>query len=517
MLNFPVILWVIIFSFSVIHADPPAPKGFLVSCGSQETIQINGLKYVPDNGFISIGNATSVKKNNTQILPILANLRIFPDKSTRKSCYTFSVIKGGKYLVRTTYYYGDFDGANDPPIFDQIVDGTRWSVVDTADDYAKGLASYYELVVAAQSKTLSVCLARSEQTRDDSSPFISSIEVMSIEDSIYKVVDFQKYGLSTVARHMFGYTDADDLEASFISYPDDEFHRWWQPFKDTNPTVKCQSYVTPSDFWNMPPSKALSSAITTSRGKNLQIQWPPMSLPPSTYYVSLYFQDNRNPSPYSWRVFNVSLNGDTFYAKLNVTTSGVNVYASQWPLSGQTVITLTPEAGIPVGPMINAAEMLQLLPLGGRTNARDAIAMEDLDRGFTNPPPDWNGDPCLPKQNSWTGVTCSNTKDFVRVATLNLTGKGIAGSVSPSIGNLTGIIHLWLGNNKLTGPLPDMSSMKLLETLHLENNQFEGVIPESLAKLPRLREIYVQNNKFTGGVPNSLKNRQGLTIRAQGP
>lgn len=145
----------------------------------------------------------------------------------------------------------------------------------------------------------------------------------------------------------------------------------WQQFKDSNPTVKCQSNATPSDFWNMPPSKALSSAITTSRGKNLQIQWPPTSLPRSNYHVSLYFQDNRTPSPYSWRVFNILLNGDNFYTKLNVTTRAVNVFAAQWPLSGQTQITLVPDDGAPVGPIINAAEMFQLLPLGGRTNDTD--------------------------------------------------------------------------------------------------------------------------------------------------
>lgn len=34
--------------------------------------------------------------------------------------------------------------------------------------------------------------------------------------------------------------------------------------------------------------------------------------------------------------------------------------------------------------------------------------MEDLARSIQNPPVDWHGDPCLPKGNSWTGVTCSN-------------------------------------------------------------------------------------------------------------
>lgn len=99
--------------------------------------------------------------------------------------------------------------------------------------------------------------------------------------------------------------------------------------------------------------------------------WPPVMLPNTSYYISLYFQDNRTPSPYSWRVFDVSLNGREFFINLNATTNGVTVYSTQWPLSGQTEIVLTPADGMPVGPLINAGEVFQIVPLGGRTLTRD--------------------------------------------------------------------------------------------------------------------------------------------------
>ncbi|XP_021768544.1 probable LRR receptor-like serine/threonine-protein kinase At5g59680 [Chenopodium quinoa] len=283
-----------------------------------------------------------------------------------------------------------------------------FKVLQNICDYGKGLASYYELVVADHGKIFSVCLARNEYTKGASSPFISAVEVMFLDDILYKSVDFHKCALSTVARHTFGHDHKDNGGANFISYSDDEYNRMWQQSKDTNPTVKCQSNITPSDFWNMPPSRALSSGITTSRGKTLEIKWPPISLSDRNYHISFYFQDNRTPSPYSWRVFNILINGDAFYNKLNVTTSGVNVYTPEWPLSGQTQITLIPEDGAPVGPIMNAAEMFQLLPLGGRTSDKDVTAMTDLDRSLNNPPGDWNGDPCLPRKNSWSGVTCSS-------------------------------------------------------------------------------------------------------------
>ncbi|GMH03835.1 hypothetical protein Nepgr_005674 [Nepenthes gracilis] len=497
------IFLVLLLTISFLIDARPAPRGFLINCGSSENITVRNLKFIADEGLISVGNTTALKMSG--VLPVLSTLRLFPDVSARKYCYVLPAVKGTKYLVRTTYYYGGFDGGNQPPIFDQIVDGTKWSVVNTTDDYANGLASYYELVVAAHMNELSVCLARNQHT-GKSSPFISALEVMFLGDSVYGGIDFDKYVLHTVARKCFG-------AAEPISFPDDEFHRFWQPFKDTNPTVTCQSNVTPSDFWNMPPVKALKNAITTSRGKTLQIQWLPVSLPPSNYYISLYFQDNRNPSAYSWRVFNISINGELFYSKLNVTAKGVSVYAIEWPLSGQTRMTLIPEDGIPVGPLINAAEVLQILPLGGMTLTRDVMAMEDLARSLDNAPADWHGDPCLPQQNSWTGVTCSGEKNVARVVTLNLTSMGLTGSLPPSIVNLTAVNNIWLAHNKLSGLIPDISSLKVLETFHLDNNQFEGSIPKSLGELPRIQEIYLQHNNLEGEVPESLRNRPDVDIR----
>ena len=147
----------------------------------------------------------------------------------------------------------------------------------------------------------------------------------------------------------------------------------WQPFLDQNPSVTSQSNVTSSDFWNLPPVNVFISGITTSRGKVLELQWPLVSLPSANYYIALYFQDNRSPSAHSWRIFDVSINNQTFFSKLNVTTSGLTVYSTQWQLSGQTKITLIPREGSPVGPVINAGEILLILPLGGQTIHRDGI------------------------------------------------------------------------------------------------------------------------------------------------
>ncbi|KAM3695082.1 hypothetical protein ACJW31_07G104000 [Castanea mollissima] len=384
------LLWLVSIPLSLCanSLSTPDVRGFLLNCGADpsEEVITNGVKYISDVGFTSSGNRTHLKASN--LLPILTTLRYFPDPTARKYCYEIPVIKGGKYLLRTTYYYGRFDGGKEPPVFDQIVDGTKWSIVNTTEDHANGLSSFYELVVVAMGKMLSVCLARNEKTV--SSPFISALELEFLEDSLYNTTDFGKYALSTIARSSFG------SEEDMI-------------------------------------------------GK--------------------------------------------FFTNLNATTNGVTVYSTQWPLFGQTEIVLTPADGMPVGPLINAGEVFQIVPLGGRTLTRDVVAMEKLARSFNDPPLDWSGDPCLPKENSWTGVTCSISGKFARVIAVNLTNAGLSGSLSSSINKLTALTHLWLGGNNLSGKIPEMSSLKALQTLNLENNKFEGEIPQSLGLLPKLHKL----------------------------
>uniref|UniRef100_A0A0E0GN80 Malectin-like domain-containing protein n=1 Tax=Oryza nivara TaxID=4536 RepID=A0A0E0GN80_ORYNI len=480
-------------------------SGYQISCGATSEKVVGDVTWVPDGRFVSVGNVSDMRSPG--VLPVLSSLRYFPDTSARKYCYVVPAERKRKYLVRTTYFYGGFDGGSAPPVFDQIIEGTRWSEVDTAGDYARGLATYYEAVVLATEKEVSVCLARNAATK--SSPFISALEVSPLEDSVYNSTDFESYALSTIARHSFGHDGS-----AAVSYPGDRFNRFWEAHSDGMPVVESQASVSQAAFWNKPPEDVFRRGVTTAggRGESLELQWPPAPLPAASYYLALYFQDNRAPGPLSWRVFDVAVNGETFFAGLNVSTAGSMLYGDKWPLSGRTKITLTPAPGSPVGPVINAAELMMVVPLGGRTHPRDVIGMQALARGFDNPPADWAGDPCLPQGNSWTGVTCTQ-EPLARVVSLNLTNFKVGGSISDGIANLTAISSIWLVGNNLTGPIPDMSLLHHLVSLHLENNRLTGQIPPSLGSMPRLRELFVQNNALQGAIPISFKNKTGFMFQ----
>lgn len=124
----------------------------------------------------------------------------------KKHCYNIPVYRGAKYLVRTTFFYGGVNGPDhpSPPVFDQIVDGTLWTVVNTTEDYANGNSTFYEGVFLAKGKFLSFCIGSNSYT--DSDPFVSALEFLILGESLYNTTDFKNFAIGLVGRHSFGYS-----------------------------------------------------------------------------------------------------------------------------------------------------------------------------------------------------------------------------------------------------------------------------------------------------------------------
>ncbi|WCJ23719.1 Leucine-rich repeat (LRR) family protein [Euphorbia peplus] len=492
-----------------ISVSQSPPKGTLINCGATEASTIDGRRWETDSSFISVG--TSKNLTVPVLVPILSSVRSFPSQKNvnHKFCYEVPVFRGAKYMIRATYFYGGVNGesVSEPPVFDQIVDGTLWSVVNTTEDYKNGMSSYYEGVFLAQGKTMSFCIGVNSYTESD--PFISALEFLILGHSLYNSTDFKLNGLGLIARHSFGHN------GSILRYPDDPFDRFWEPFGAENSTISENRNVSNSGIWNLPPSKIFETELTAKQSVSMDLKWPSEPLEQSMYYIALYFADDRSSSGVSERSLNVSVNGVIYYKNLVLSEEGTAVFSTQWPLGGFTTIRLAPTSGSDFPPLINGGEIFQVMTIGGRTLVRDVIALERIKRSIENPPPDWTGDPCMPHLYSWTGVTCSNGSR-IRVVALNLTSMGISGSLTTSIGRMSALTDLWLGNNNFSGPIPDLSSLKLLETLHLEDNKFNGEIPSSLGNIPKLRELFLQNNNLTGEIPKSLAGKSGLDLRTGG-
>ena len=112
----------------------------------------------------------------------------------------------------------------------------------------------------------------------------------------------------------------------------------------------------------------------------------------------------------------------------------------------------------------------------------------------------------------WRGVKVSAG----RVTQMSCPAGGLAGGrLADSLGRLTGLTHIWLGECGLTGDIPSsLASLRNLEVLHAYNNNLSGGIPD-LGRLSKLRELSLSGNKLNGNIPawlGSLVNLEHLYL-----
>lgn len=89
-----------------------------------------------------------------------------------------------------------------------------------------------------------------------------------------------------------------------------------------------------------------------------------------------------------------------------------------------------------------------------------------------------NGDPC---SGSFVGVACN---EHLKVANISLQGKGLSGSISPSIADLKCLSGLYLHYNSLTGLIPkEISNLTELTELYLGMNNLSGIIPPEIGDM----------------------------------
>jgi hypothetical protein len=92
-----------------------------------------------------------------------------------------------------------------------------------------------------------------------------------------------------------------------------------------------------------------------------------------------------------------------------------------------------------------------------------------------------------------------------RINSLNFYKQGLAGPLSAlvtSLVELTGMVHINLGYNQLTGRIPrEIGSLSSLIELGLDGNQLTGPAPPELANLRSLVSLGLNGNQLTGTLP----------------
>ncbi|KZV19551.1 receptor-like protein kinase [Dorcoceras hygrometricum] len=136
---------------------------------------------------------------------------------------------------------------------------------------------------------------------------------------------------------------------------------------------------------------------------------------------------------------------------------------------------------------------------------------------------------------TWEGIVCS-TQYHDRVAEINLASRGLEGTLSTYIGNLSFLRRISLRNNKFQGVIPqeigllgqlefvdfsgnsfsgelprNLSKCINLVNLSMTENSFSGMIPPEFGSLYRLEVMNLTNNKFLGTIPPAIGNLTSLT------
>jgi hypothetical protein len=184
----------------------PHCAGFLsIDCGwrNNDTYIDSGIQYSVDDDFVEGGVNIEVllqfrgdagnEQQNT--------LRSFPDGL--RNCYTLPSITGKKYLLRATFTYGNYDKLNKTLdgslfLFGLHIGVNFWEAVNLSN-WDPSLTVWKEVITVAPSNSVSVCLINF----GSGIPFISSLELRPLEDTMYPFVN-TSLSISYFIRYRFG-------------------------------------------------------------------------------------------------------------------------------------------------------------------------------------------------------------------------------------------------------------------------------------------------------------------------
>ncbi|KAL0451862.1 UNVERIFIED_CONTAM: putative inactive receptor kinase [Sesamum latifolium] len=113
---------------------------------------------------------------------------------------------------------------------------------------------------------------------------------------------------------------------------------------------------------------------------------------------------------------------------------------------------------------------------------------------------------------SWVGVGCDATNSSVYY--LRLPGVGLVGQIpADTLGRLTQLRVLSLRSNRLSGPIPDFSQLKLLRNVYLQDNQFSGEGKNREAQKPETSVVPATRAVGEAGTSSSKDDVTGVRLK----
>ncbi|KAK4778045.1 hypothetical protein SAY87_018232 [Trapa incisa] len=459
-----VLLFCICFANLIPAQDVP---GFIsIDCGAAEPTDSDiGLSYKTDEGFIHSGQKGQVapEYNNQKSLQ-LRTLRSFPDGV--RNCYTLrpNQSSSNRYLIRASFFYGNYDGLSQTPVFGLYIDVNYWTTVTWND-------TFEEVVYTTSRDYVHVCLVKT----GSGIPYISALELRTLDNSTYNTM-FR--ALENIWRFNVG-------SSIRYRYPEDVYDRIWVPIEFVWNTINTTDVSTLRNRNNpyKVPAEVLMTAQEQSNSslQGMEVSWTSRT-PSSKWYAFMHFAEVRVLPEGQARQLQVYVNGDISVANFTPQYLEPVTISTSSPFDG-TNLSFSILSASNFSAFINAVEIFRAIDLPtSQTDLNNVNAMNDIMKEYGVFRGIWQGDPCAPWNFIWRGLTCSQDNS-PKITSLNMSSSGLTGAIVTSFSNLTSLEILDLSFNELSGPLPEfLASMPKLRILNLGHNNLSGLIPEALIR-----------------------------------
>ncbi|KAI4305452.1 hypothetical protein L6164_028817 [Bauhinia variegata] len=473
------------------------------------------LNYISDANFINSGIRNIIPDEvQKEYQRQMWNLRSFPEPEEIRNCYRINVTRGSKYLIRASFLYGNYDGLNDPPVFDLHLGPNFWDTVQITNT---NNCFNYEIIHVPTLDYVHICLVKT----GFGTPFITSIELRPLKNNTY-IVDsgslalWKREDLGSTKAYRFGFDVYDRFWYSNGGWGGSETD--WTTLNVTIPV----NFLWNNDF--KLPEIVMSTMVTPVKASTpLKFSWTPASAS-NQYYVYMHFAELQELPKNETRAFNVILNGQLLNATIAPKYLTAETHYTREAFSGERIEILlvkTEKSTLP--PILNAIEIYTVKEFPqSETHQEDFDAITSI-RSTYALRKNWQGDPCNPVDFRWDGLNCSNDGyKTPRITTLKLSSSGLTGEIDPSISKLTMLEKLDLSNNSLNGEVPDfLSQLEFLTSLNLENNNLTGPIPAELIEKSRrgILSMSLSQNPYLCDSPacTNIKNNNNKSKNATVP